>query len=274
MRKLIFTILTLLLLTVSSCRSQKGAITTTTNDATANELFDQLIDGYKPYSDVYVPVTVAITSPTEMSISGRATIIRDKEIHISLRFLGMEVAVLYINNDCIYVVDKFHKIYFTEKLDRLLGDTPLNIDNVQDLMLGRIFIPGKTAASQDDKTSFTLSIDKNRLSITPLSGIKGVTWKYTATATTPPLLNSLAVTLPSMTQLTCQYSQQQETSAGITPAEIDITAPIKDKKASLTLQWKLNDAKWDTNRTVSFTPPGKGYKQMTLQALLESVKGM
>lgn len=73
------------------------------------------------WTSVYLPVKVSLDKPTSFSLSGRATIERDRAMHISLRVLGMEVAWISVVNDSIFVVDKYHKYAFAEPLSTVLG---------------------------------------------------------------------------------------------------------------------------------------------------------
>jgi len=98
-------VIALLITVFSACHSSK----------------DTAIVTGKDWTSVYLPVKVAIDKPTSFSLSGRATIERDRAIHISMRFLGMEVAWMSVVNDSVYVVDKYHKYSFAEPLSTVLG---------------------------------------------------------------------------------------------------------------------------------------------------------
>ena len=135
---------------LQSCHSVKSSVSTTLSDDTETELYTRLISDYRPWSDIYMPVTLSVSSPMDMSISGRATFIRDSEIHLSLRMIGIEVAIVYINNEKIYIIDKFNKRYIEENLSKLPGDLPVTVSNIQDMLLGRIFLPGFGTLTADD----------------------------------------------------------------------------------------------------------------------------
>lgn len=91
----------------------------------------------KEWQDLYVPVSFNLRSPKNFSLSGRATMIRDKEITISLRFLGMEVAVLDITPTAITAIDKYHRMALTEHIEHILQDHNLTIADLQDALLGK-----------------------------------------------------------------------------------------------------------------------------------------
>lgn len=106
---------------MSSCHSTRSNVAT-------------LADG--SWHDVYMPVKVKLNSPMSMSLSGRATIVRDSLVNISMRVLGMEVAVVNMTSDSLIMVDKYHKYLFAESLGKIMGSHKLSLGDIQDIMLG------------------------------------------------------------------------------------------------------------------------------------------
>ncbi len=100
---LMLTVLAVLM--IASCRSSKTATLPTGAE----------------WTSVYMPVKVALTKPTAFSLSGRATIERNRGIDVSMRFLGMEVASMTLVNDSVFVLDRYHKYAFAEPLRSVLG---------------------------------------------------------------------------------------------------------------------------------------------------------
>jgi hypothetical protein len=88
------------------------------------------------WHDAYMPVKVKLNSPMSMSLSGRATIVRDSLVNVSMRVLGMEVAVVNMTPDSVVFVDKYHKYLFAERLQTLLGSHQLTLGDIQDIILG------------------------------------------------------------------------------------------------------------------------------------------
>jgi hypothetical protein len=88
------------------------------------------------WHDVYMPVKVKLTSPMSMSLSGRATMVRDSLIYMSMRVFGMEVAVMNMTGDSVMFVDKYHKYLFSESLDKVMGSHKLSIGDIQNIALG------------------------------------------------------------------------------------------------------------------------------------------
>lgn len=127
-----FAVLGMLLL--SSCGSSRKSVST---GAAGNG-----------WTCVYMPVNLDLEKPLSLSASGRATMVRDSLIHISVRFIGMEVAVIHANTDSVYIVDKYHKKYMAEPLSALLGkySKKLTLGDLQDMMLGLKPVPDDAPA--------------------------------------------------------------------------------------------------------------------------------
>lgn len=88
------------------------------------------------WQNVQIPVRVSLDKPMSFTMSGRATMFRDSLINISMRVLGMEVAVINLNADSLYIVDKFHKYYFAEPLGSVLGSHEMSVADIQDIIMG------------------------------------------------------------------------------------------------------------------------------------------
>lgn len=114
------------------------------------------------WTDVYIPVRVTLTEPVSLSLSGRATMVRDKAIAINLKFLGiMDVADITVTTDSVYVVDKHHKMYFAEPLKTLLGRHQMTVGQMQDMIMGVDMAEAQTLSfanpGSDDPVTVTFS---------------------------------------------------------------------------------------------------------------------
>lgn len=93
---------------------------------------------------------------------------RDKQIIISMRapFVG-EVATIDIRPDTFCIVNKMQKVYVRESLQQLIAGLPVNISNVQDLLLGRIFVPGGQTLSTSNFTKMDFFAGQGLLYVVP-----------------------------------------------------------------------------------------------------------
>lgn len=125
---------------VTSCRTARKAVVPAGEElATA-------------WHDVYLPVKVSLLQPASMSLSGRATMVRDSAVFVSMRVLGMEVATLYADRDSVIVLDKFHKYVYSEPLSAVTSRAGLTLGDIQEILLGRQELP-----FSDDRVSVKFS---------------------------------------------------------------------------------------------------------------------
>lgn len=276
------TLLLTISLLLSACHTHTSVTRTGEDDtvvtppsaASTSTLFAQMADTYTDWTDLYAPITLRLEAPKSMSVSGRATMVNGKEILISLRMLGMELAVVYIDESKIYAVDKIHKQYIEEDLSRLLSGADITITDVQNILLGRVTNFGKGTITAADADDFTFLAADNKWILTPVSQIKGAELHYIASRTDPPALNDISLRIPGKGVLECAYSGLTETPAGTVAALITMLAPIDKKEVRASVEWNLGDAKWNEARSVNFKVPSASYKRIDAATLLKSIDKM
>ncbi len=209
-----------------------------------NEVFALLENTYSEWEDVQMPVALSMSVPEKLSISGRATMVRDSAIYLSLRMMGMEVAQAYANPDSVWVVDKYHKKYLQESLSTLCGSYQMALDDIQDCLLGQAF-----------------PIDDS-----------GVTGEYKLDVEVPWLTGLYFVRMDPPRAVAFSYAEMQETPAGLATDLVNISARMDSLSMSALIQWNFDKAQWNTGRTVEFKRPGEQYKRVALEGLLRAVK--
>lgn len=135
------------ILILSACRSTMPVVATATGDTTAakttKEISQSILSrAQTDWDKLQVPITIRLMSPQSASISGTMSMCRGRDMLISLRYWGFEIGVLYLDDTNVLVLDKVHKKYVYEPIDKFLSGFNVTIANVQDLMLGRVFILG------------------------------------------------------------------------------------------------------------------------------------
>lgn len=245
-RKIIYILFAAVLLT--GCRSQKQASDASAYQGDFSALppakqYAVVENSFRPWTWAYIPGNISISEPASLSASARLTMQRDSMIHISLRILGMEVAVLYADADSIYAVDKFHKYYIAESLDRIIAGSGLTLGTVQDILLGQALPPAKGrsawAATLADGTISALDFD----------------------------LHS------DDTTLRCVYPAHEESPAGPVASSVEILGTKNSRKVAASMRMNIGSAKWDAQRPVNFSAP-KGYKKIDFDTLLKTLKNL
>lgn len=138
---------------MSSCNSSKPAAAGATHQEatssgtetglTATQRYSQTMAGYGEWKNLKLPVSIK-SKQLGVGLSGQAWMSRGNEIYMSLRFMGMiEVAVLSVKGDSVVAIDKYHKIYVAERISNFMHGLPFNIEDLQNLLLGRPFVLGQ-----------------------------------------------------------------------------------------------------------------------------------
>lgn len=237
------------LLALAGCKHHKGPqgpeVTATDSELPGEPLtqvFQLLENTYQEWEDVQMPVTLSLVTPNKMSISGKATMVRDSAIYLSLRMLGMEVAQAYANPDSVWFVDKYHKMYVQESLQSLCGSYPMALDDIQDCLLGQAF-----------------PIDAH-----------GVTAEYNLEAEVPWLTGMYFYRQDPPRVVALTYNLVQETPAGLACNLMNLSAATDSLSMTATVQWTLDKAQWNQGRTVTFKRPNAQFKRAYLQALMKN----
>ncbi len=235
-------------------------------------LVSELGATYSDWTDLYAPVSLKATQPTSFSISGRATMVRDEAVYLSLRMLGIEVATVYVNSDSAWVADKYHKNLCAVSLSSVTNKTSLTVGNLQDLLLGQAFYPGKGTISNSGSAymfSPTESID-NITMLTPRRLPDGANWYYSVD-NNGPQLTELTVSADSIGSFTVSFSDIVNSVAGNVASRVETTGAVGELKCAATIVWDMNKAQWNTGRQIPESSY-KGYKRMTLKQFLSSLK--
>ena len=257
---------------LSGCRASKptSSISPAENQVknypkTAEGEVEAMIDSYKTWSDVTMSFRCNLRSPKSISVSGKATMIRGSEIKLSLRMLGFEVAGLYANSDSIYVYEKLNHTMIVESMDRLTAATGLDINGVQDLLLGHITNPTDRSNST---AGFKITSDDNNILLT-LKG-RGYNMTYTLLRGEVCSLSALDVEAPGKGQAACKYSAPYLTEAGPVSPTADFNAKFGKISVEAALSWSLETASWNKGLQPSPNLP-KGYRRITATQLVKSL---
>ncbi len=233
----------------------------------------QIADTYTAWTSFYAPFSMKLEKPAKFSISGRATMEYGKNIHMSLRILGMEVGVVYIDSDSAYVADKFHRYLVAVPFSAISGRTGLTVADLQSLMLGRIFYPGKGCIGNVYNASdlFSPANEGSNLLLTPRRTPQGATWYYTVNDI--DALTGLSVEAPDYGDINVTFSDVIQTVAGNAAARMDANGTVASKNISASSDWNLGRAQWNSSRTAS-RPDFSSYKRISTAALLKALKNL
>lgn len=260
------------------CKSSKSSFSSTTNigesgnvgEEMLSQRFDSVVSHYESWHDVVIPIDLLLHQPKEFSVSGRATMVKDENIYISIRVFGFEAANVYITPDSIFASYKLNKIYIAEETKQLLVDYPITVGNIQDLLLGRAFVLGEGTLSGNMKKQLTVNSTPELWSVTPNQNLKNVIYSFLFDLSS----NALAMTkvdIEGKKPVECKYiTPAVNTVAGHVSKGIKFSTILKKMPIDAEIRWNLNSAKWNTGATAKWKTP-KGYKRISASDILKTL---
>lgn len=132
-----------ILTVLSLCISFSAGAQTQVSPERCGEMIDSITSRWLPWNSVSISGKLKMAG-LPVSPSMKIYMKRDSALFISLRapFMG-EVGRAEILGDTIMVVNKMKKTYVKESIEKALDHYPGGLADLQDLILGRIVIPGK-----------------------------------------------------------------------------------------------------------------------------------
>lgn len=266
------TLTILVSLALVGCRSQRDTVREVSQAAESQADYDAMVAACRQWQRIRVPFTLKILAPQKASIGGTATFDRGNSIYMSLRMLGMEVAVVDINSDSLCIAEKMNRQYLSVPVASALGGLDASIDNIQDLLTGRAFILGAD--------SLTLALrDRFKISATA----PGEPWLLTPRKQPSGAKYSFAVNpAGSLAIMTVDTSGGQRANAtfgspvitdtcGPFASSVLVTTKLKDKDLELIIEWDFGRAKFDNEVELKNLKIGSNYRRLDPQALLKNL---
>ncbi len=147
----------LVLTLLSSCATKKPSVGSLTGPNPERARFETVIANHYKYEALQSKVKLSMG---KSSLNGKICIESGKRLCLSANapLLGFEVARIEATRDSAIIVDKYDKIYTVVQLSELTKMEALEgheMEALECLLLGRIFIPGKGQATGKDYSLLT-----------------------------------------------------------------------------------------------------------------------
>lgn len=270
------------LLLLASCGSKKTAATQPyspekeagPSSAYLKDTYASIATSYKPWTDVAMPVKLELKEPKRFSISGKASMVNGKSVYMSLRLLGMELGAVYVDTDSIYILSKLQRMAYVESLSVFSRNFGFTLDDIQSLLLGRAFVPGKGSLQLSDEKEFKLAALGETVTLTPVKLPRNVSWHFEAVTTGAAdtfraIVGSLVVSPANMQPLSATFSSPDHTPAGLVAGEVRLSGTVGKKAVSANVIWDIRRAEWDKGISPSVPSVPAGYSRITTKGLLE-----
>ena len=255
----------------TSCSSSRQAV----NNGQTPSGIDSKIGDYAQYATWKTlvskgKVTLTAGAGKTVSSSMQMKMIAGRSISISVRpLLGIEMARLYIANDEIIILDRYHKIYVREMASVLTSGVPVDINTLQDILLGRPHILGKgtfTAALAGD---VVLTADNGTVKLTPVEQYEGFNYAYVFNADRN--LERLDVSPAGGESIySANYRNVGTTLAGKVATEVDVATKLNGTDIALGLS--LKTLTWNNDISDDIEIPAD-YQEATGSSIIKALGG-
>lgn len=246
---------------VISCKSKAVAVQGNTSQTIVEKedkkVIEKHYDNKLDFSTLYIKASAKyVDEKQSQNVTAEIRIEKDKQILISVRFLGITMAKALITPDAVSYYEKINSTYYEgdfTSLSKWLG-TDLDYTKVQNLLVGEAF---------DDlrKGKYTQTIVENlfRLDEEKDANLKKTFFldgeKY--------LIQKEEISQPSENRtLQIAYSDSKTFDQGILPTSIEINAVQPKGKTSINLNY--NNISFNEQLTFPYSVPS-GYKKMTIK---------
>lgn len=246
---------------VVSCKSKAVAVQGNTSQTIVEKedkkVIEKHYDNKLDFSTLYIKASAKYADEKQsQNVTAEIRIEKDKQILISVRFLGITMAKALITPDAVSYYEKINSTYYEgdfTSLSKWLG-TDLDYSKVQNLLVGEAF---------DDlrKGKYTQTIVDNlfRLDEEKDANLKKTFFldgeKY--------LIQKEEISQPSENRtLQIAYSDSKTFDQGILPTSIEINAVQPKGKTSINLNY--NNISFNEQLTFPYSVPS-GYKKMTIK---------
>lgn len=264
----------------TGCRSSRSTGSSAAYPSTSAEQapvevspLKSVTDNYRDWTDVSVPVTLRLVSPKNMSVSARARMVRGRCIDLSFRMLGFEVARIWLTPDSVVAASRPKKVYLAESLSKLTSGLPLNLDNLQDMLMGRPFMPGGSTLTLADSAAMRLDTSSGSVRLLPRRQHPMADYGYVLDL--PSVVTALAVVAGDHDiSFTASYSGPEPlTPAGNVMDNVAVDIDTSRGEYAAEVAWKWGSARWNDMITVD-PPATAGLRRVTSAQLMKIIKDM
>ncbi len=260
---------------ITACGSHRAALSPEQlTGASVEERFDAMISSYKPWHSLSVPVKVELRSPSNLSLSGRAYMVRDSLVHISMRVLGFEVALLRVTCDSVYCIDKVHHLALIESLERIGSDSGITLGQIQSLMLGRAVIPGQCGRLSHKSRGLTFRASDNESDTWTVSAGSVSRYPFVCVYDVDRGINqvsSVSIELPGRKPVIVSCLSPVECPLGYIPSSLACDMTVSAKRLDASLRYSVGSLKVDNVDIPSFRRPGSSYRIIKFADLIKSL---
>lgn len=266
-KSVIVAALTVAMVSLGSCKSaskatngnqeyQQGTSTGIENISKSDlqQRFAKTVASYKDWTTFKASGKVVIGGKKQVSSTMQISMVKGECITVSIKpMLGIELGKIYITNDSVIILNKMEKYYIAENLKMIAGGVPLNIDDMQNVLLARMFELGKGTITTDAKTLESITPASDGMMNVKLSP-KDLGLNYTFSVKKSGEVRMLTISFNgSISDFFVNYYDFNSTDYGKIADTIEVTSRIDNNDLSLKFQYDPMYVEW--NKQVRYGNP-------------------
>lgn len=199
-----------------------------------------------------------------LSPSLKIIMLKDSIINISIRapFVG-EAARIEMTVDSILAVNKMKKTYVKEGIDNFLQYYPGGIGDVQNLLLGRFFLPGVDLAESDLEELVSIYYEDDQFNVIPKSPVEidGIKYGFVVDRLFNPIMLVILPETDKEIEVSVLYKYNLKGK--------DIQISYNENGKNLEAVLELKDPEWKAEIPKPIDLEKK-YRQMSLKEFISS----
>ena len=204
----------------------------------------------------------------DMTLTGNLKIKRDDVIRLQLMAFGfVEAGRLEFTKDYVLIQDRINKQYIKAAYNELafLRNSGITFYTLQSLFWNELFQPGKDHLTSEDLQAFTTQNDGEDVIITYANNRLDYKWLANHSNSKLDLANICYRGVDGNTQLNWGYSDFRKVGKQNFPGShsITFTNPEKEVKLDITLNYRGQEANWETRTEVK-----SQYKEVKIDDIL------
>ncbi len=269
--KYLIALLLLLFVGVYSCKPKERIVQAESEleDKTNSNLFEDILENEVRYSTFSSKLNMSFSTGRKV-LNSRATlrIVRNEAIQLSIQpIFGIEMFRLYIQPDCIIILDRMNKRYVQETYDDLKKEYPIgfNFYTLQSLFTNALFIPEQSNVLIDDYRKFRYVQSSNNYRLSGRDRISDIDYSFFVNGNDQITLTQMYMPAKKYS-MEWSYDEFSLVEKLFFPLEMKVSA--SSEKINLNTSISLSSINFDESLTLDSSIPSS-YTKVELKEVIK-----
>ena len=269
--KYLIVLLLVLFVGIYSCKPKERIVQAASEleDKTNSNLFEDILENEVRYSTFSSKLNMSFSTGRKV-LNSRATlrIVRNEAIQLSIQpIFGIEMFRLYIQPDCIIILDRMNKRYVQETYDDLKKEYPIgfNFYTLQSLFTNALFIPEQSNVLIDDYRKFRYVQSSNNYRLSGRDRISDIDYSFFVNGNDQITLTQMYMPAKKYS-MEWSYDEFSLVEKLFFPLEMKVSA--SSEKINLNTSISLSSINFDESLTLDSSIPSS-YTKVELKEVIK-----